>query len=160
MRSSSSWPRGHSRLLRAGVELQLLVGVQAGLVDDLDALVEQGGVHELDLLGGEVDLREDLGDVFRRDEATAAAELDEPVDFLDIDYPAFRRRSTGQLTPPESSRCTVRVSLIPSARWTTPPSAATSPPYSRMCSMRGMRSQPISVSVYSTREALRQSSCG
>ena len=45
---------------------QLLVGVRARLVDDLDALVEQRRVHELDLLGGEIDLGEDLGDVLRR----------------------------------------------------------------------------------------------
>ena len=43
-------------LLPAGVELELLVGVDHRLVDHLDALVEQGGVHELNLLGGEVDL--------------------------------------------------------------------------------------------------------
>ena len=60
-----------------------------GFVDHLDALVEQGGVHELDLLGGQVDLGQHLGDVFGRDEAPAPAQLDEPVDFLDIDYPAF-----------------------------------------------------------------------
>ena len=77
----------------------------AGLVDHLDALVEQSGVHELDLLGGEIELGQHLGDVLGGDEPPPAAELDEPVDFFEVDDPAFRRRGPGQLPPP----CPVRL---------------------------------------------------
>ena len=74
-RSNSSTLRRHSG--SAGpFEIEIVVGVERRLVDYLDALVEQRGVHVLDLLGSEVELSEHLGDVLGRHETPATPELD------------------------------------------------------------------------------------
>ena len=109
LRSSSSAPRRHSSCSLWPSSSSSSSGSRDDLVDHLDALVEQSGVHVLDLLGGEVELGEDLGDVLGGDEAPTAAKLDEPVDFFEVDDPAFRRRGPGQFPPPHPLRWTASV---------------------------------------------------
>ena len=59
-------------MLALAVQLEDFVRVHARLVDDVDPLIEESGVDELDLLGGQIDFGQDLSDIVGGDKATAA----------------------------------------------------------------------------------------